>query len=602
MVWPAILVALIVGGLVVGNSFAGSAAAANIAAENGVKRLGPAWLSRHDGIYVLYLEGSPYDMAYQHGALLREEIQQGEMFYLSGYLHDQIRHSVIGGMPLLVKLAEDMMYAMYYDPIARQHPEEVKQALRGLSDGSGVPYRTLARVMTHSDSGQTIAGTIYKDRTIYPALQSFSGWGGCTSFIAVGAATREGHVLFGRNFDYPGAGWFDKYPVVAFCRPRSGQRYVMLTTAGLHTGGVTGLNESGLSVSWNTAITSEVSPSGIPVFSLADKILREAQSLDQARALIKAHPPSCGFIVMVSSARENNGFAAELSHNQQVFLPLQDGTLAVANSYRSPQLRERELSATWSEAVNSITRTKRIERLLRENLGIIDPQKAAQFLGDHFDLNTGRERSTGDVIGQSMNVSSVVIDSTAMNFWIATGPAPVCNTRYVGFNFENGFKGPDQFNDLPALPGVWENDPRLEGLRLFNRAEIRFAQDDPQGAIANLKSALAIAPNEPVYAQTAGLILLRTGNAEAAGEMFEQALSLPQTFHKQSIAHLGLARSLDLQGQREPALKEYQKLLAISSLNPEVKKAAQAGLKKPFTVKQAANISVVCDVGDSFSY
>jgi TolA-binding protein len=596
-----IIIVAIAVGFFVTNSLAKQAAQEVIVEKDGIKRLGSAWMAKRNGIYVLYLEGSAYDMGYQHGALLREEIAQGEAVYLSGYLRNEIKHSVVGNITPLARFAEGMMHALYYDPIARKHPDEAKQALHGLADGSGLPYQTLARVMTHSDSGQTMEGKIYKDRKVYPGLGSFSGFG-CTSFMAAGPATKDGHVLHGRNFDYPGAGWFDKYPVVAFCKPSKGQRYVMITSAGLHTGGITGLNESGLAVGWDTAITTDVQPAGIPIFSLVDKILREAVNIDQALAIIKAKRPSCGYIIFISSAKEQKGVGVELSRRHLVILPLGNNTLAVANSYRTPELMKDEIALTWSEAINSMSRTKRMNQLLRDNFGKIDPQKGAEFLGDHFDINTGRERATGDAIGQASNVSSVVIDSTAMNLWVASGQAPVCNTSYVGFNFEDGFKGPGNFSELPVLHGTWEKDPRLDGLHLYNKAQDKFTDDDFSGALEDLKSAMNIDPNEPVYAQSAGLLMLKTGKARDATGMFEKALALPQTSHKQSLGLLWLARSYDLEGKRDQALEKYRAVLQVSPLNPGVKQAAKTGMKKPFTLKQAKAMSLVFDCGDNYSY
>ncbi|OGP59694.1 MAG: hypothetical protein A2V67_02780 [Deltaproteobacteria bacterium RBG_13_61_14] len=596
-------------GLLLGAGWAAPAAPASsgpppaqVTVSDGVKRFGPAWMTQRDGIYVLYLEGSEYDMAFQHATLLREEIQQGEMVYLGQYFRAEIEQSMIGGRPALVNLAERFMQALFFDPIARSIPPGVEQALKGLADGAGLPLAGLRRAMVFSDSGQSIEGRFYRHNKIYPGLAAFADLG-CTSFLAVGPATQEGHVLHGRNFDYPGAGWFDPYPTVAFCRPGSGQRFVMLTSAGMHTAGVTALNESGLAVGFHTAITTDVASRGWPVFCLADKIVREAGTLEQAVAILRAHPPAAGFIMVVSSAQEQNGMAVEISRHRLAVLPLTNSTLAIANSYRNPEMQADEISADWSEAINSFARTRRMKQLLQENFGRMDPQKGAEFLGDHFDLYTGRERATGDVIAQNSNLGSVVMDSTAMTFWIASGRAPVGNSRYAGFHFEDGFSGPEALRPLPALHGAWENDPRLEGLRLYIRAEAKYRQkNDPNGAISDLKDALALDPAEPVYAQVLGLLLLKTGQPEAAALMFQQALSLPQTFHKQSLGHLWLARSYDLQGRRDLARAEYQRVLAISPLHPRVRAAAAAGLKKAFTSKPASKISIVFGSGDSYSY
>jgi hypothetical protein len=573
-----------------------------VVVEEGVKRFGPAWLSRHGGIYMLYVEGTHYDMGYQHGVLLQDEIQHGEMVLLGEYFRSEIENSVIGGIKPLVDFAEFFMQKLFFDPISRNMPDEAKQAMKGLAEGSGLDYKMLSRVMAFSDSGQAIEGMVYRNRKVYPGLAHMAEFG-CTSFMAAGPATKGGHVIHGRNFDYPGAGWFDPHHLVVFCKPSSGQRYVMITSAGLHTAGVTGLNESGIAAGFHTAVTSDVKRSGCPVFCLGDRIVREAETIDDAIEILKNNPPAASFTMIVSSAREQKGVAIEITPTDMSVVPLKDNILAVANSYRTPRLMKNEIVIDWSSAINSISRTRRMYQLLQENHGSIDPQKGVEFLGDHIDINTGRERATGNVIAQAENLSSVVIDSTAMKLWVADARAPVCNTRYVGFDFEDGFRGPGQVTDLPVIQGVWADDTRLKGLRLFIKAQERFSQEnDIKGAIKYLEEALSIDPGEPVYAQLAGLLLLKTGSPKDAAVMFENALSMTQTFHKQSVGHLWLARSYDLMGKRDKALEEYQEALSIPHLNPAVREAAENGLKKPFKNKQAKKTSVVFNKGDTYGY
>ena len=572
-----------------------------IVVENEVKRFGPAWLTQQNGVYLLYVEGTDYEMAFQHAVLLKKESRNGEAPYLSSFFRKQIEHSIIGGIPVLVDLAEWFLHTLYFDPIACGIPASGKQALIGLANGTGIPYDTLKRAMVFSDSGQTIQGKIFTDLKVYPDLAGFADFG-CTSFVAAGPATSNQHMLHGRNFDYTGAGWFDPYPTVVFCKPKSGQRYVMFTTAGMHTAGITGLNESGIAAGFHTAITTDVKPQGTPIFSLGDKIVREARTLDQAIAILRNHPPACGFIMVVSSAHEQKAALVEISHQHLSVFPMQNFTVGVANSYQTAELKKDEVCETWSNALNSFARTRRMNELLKGNFGSIDPQKGAEFLGDHFDVYTGLERATGDVIAQMHNVSSVLIDSTAMNFWIAVGPAPVCNTRYVGFNFYDGFSGPN-FSPLPVLHGTWENDPRLEGYHFFIAADREFTENSNTAkALEYLDSAMAIAPDEPMYAHLAGLLLIMTNQPGPASAMFSKTLALPLTFHKQSLSHLWQARCYDLMGKRNQALVEYQKVLVISPLNPKIKTAAEKGLTVPFKASQAKTISINFMSGDSYGF
>ena len=571
-----------------------------IKVTDGVKHFGPAWLTRRDGVYFLYVEGTDYEMGYQHGVLMRDEIKAGMLPYMAGYFRREMEHSVIGGSPFLVKLAQGFMNKTVFYSIARNIPKDLDQGLRGLADGAGLPDASMYRLMVFADAAQTIEGRVYGKARLFPGFTAWTGMG-CTSFCASGPATANGHLLHGRNLDFPGMGYFDRFPTVVFCKPKTGQRYVMFTSAGMHTAGATALNEHGLMLGFHTAITADVGLSGWPILPLGETVIRQAFTLDEAIALFRRHPTAAGWIAVVSDANRGQAVAIELSRHHQEVVPMTHETLAVSNRYRSPALQKDEISLNWSYPINFLHRQKRMEQLLMENFGRIDPQKGAEFLSDHGDNNTGRSRATGDVIAQYNNILAVVVDSTAMNIWLALGPAPVSNNRFVGFNFEDGFSG--KFTELADLHGTWEKDPRAEGLRLYIQAEDEFSlRDDPAAAAEKLAQAGAIDPREPVYAQVRGLILLRAGQPEKAAEMFQQALALPQTAAKQSLGHLWLGRSYDLMGKREPAIAEYHKISSLSPVDPRVLAAAGRGLKHPFTRKAAAKISVDFGSGDSYGY
>ncbi|HEY1066008.1 MAG TPA: hypothetical protein VGE52_07855, partial [Pirellulales bacterium] len=44
----------------------------NFALAETIARCGKGWLERVDGLLVLHVEGTPYEMGYQHGRLLKD--------------------------------------------------------------------------------------------------------------------------------------------------------------------------------------------------------------------------------------------------------------------------------------------------------------------------------------------------------------------------------------------------------------------------------------------------------------------------------------------------------------------------------------------------
>src|SRR6185436_231401 len=47
-----------------------------VARAETIARCGQGWLERVDGYLVLHLKGTPYEMGYQHGALLKDHIRE----------------------------------------------------------------------------------------------------------------------------------------------------------------------------------------------------------------------------------------------------------------------------------------------------------------------------------------------------------------------------------------------------------------------------------------------------------------------------------------------------------------------------------------------
>ena len=50
------------------------------------------------------------------------------------------------------------------------------------------------------------------------------------------------------------------------------------------------------------------------------------------------------------------------------------------------------------------------------------------------------ERATGHIVGVSDNENSMVFSPEDLKFWVAAGPAPVCNNPYRGFSLPDELK------------------------------------------------------------------------------------------------------------------------------------------------------------------
>ena len=89
-------------------------------------------------------------------------------------------------------------------------------------------------------------------------------------------------------------------------------------------------------------------------------------------------------------------------------------------------------------------------------------------------------------------------------------------------------------------------------------AQIASAQDDPAGAIAPLRRALKIKPDDPVVHVKLGNALRSQGQLDQAISHYHQAL---KTAPESPLAHINLGIALESQGRLDEAIDHYRKAL-----------------------------------------
>ena len=134
-----------------------------------VRTAGRGRLVVKDGQRLCTLQGTPYEIGFQHGRLLKGEMRR---------LMDAVLCAV--GIAYTVEKREwfpDVMRGAF-KRLEPHIPKEYLEELKGLSDGAGVPYETACL------------------GNVFPALFH------CSGFALVGKATKGGKLLHGRVLDY----------------------------------------------------------------------------------------------------------------------------------------------------------------------------------------------------------------------------------------------------------------------------------------------------------------------------------------------------------------------------------------------------------------
>lgn len=124
----------------------------------------------------------------------------------------------------------------------------------------------------------------------------------------------------------------------------------------------------------------------------------------------------------------------------------------------------------------------------------------------------------------------------------------------------------------------------------LDEAENKLSAGDAAGAAQSAQQALT---QHTPYPGRAEFILARadimSGKMDEAVQSFQDAIQKSHNLRTISWSHIYLGRLDDLQGDRAAAIKEYQAAMISRDGRPDTKEAAEAGLKAPFTLPQAAN-------------
>ncbi|MBK7974467.1 MAG: hypothetical protein IPK07_14695 [Deltaproteobacteria bacterium] len=533
---------------------------------------------RFEGIHVVRLAGSDREMGYKHGQLLAAAIRRGPVPYFARYVDRLMRENLgpLGG-PAATALASTVGAA-----VARRFPAHVREALDGLADGARLSRRQLVNAVTMPETFLWAVSRYTRLRGFPDAPRFGVPLMGCTSAFAWGAASRDGHFLHGRNFDYQGVGAWDRETAVFFYAPTGAQRYVAIGAAGIHLGGVTAMNESGLTMAVHQHLsTVDVTLGGLPVGIVGDTLMREARDLDDARRILDEHRPNGSWTYLIGSAREDAVLCYEVTAARRAWFRPEGTTFGYSNIYLEPALAKSERFTYPSQWRWNAARYHRANDLLTERCGTIDADYVAGILGD---VGADSRCRITRAIAALVTVGSTVFDATAGLAWVGAGRAPTSSRAFVAFDLTSQ-TARAELGSLTA--GERANAPSAAAFEAYrDGCEAYFNDEDMPSARRHLRRACELRPGDSLFALISGLIALFDGDAPGALADLERARTLghadPERVAKITLWH---ARALDALRRRDDAVAAYH---AVNGGDPLVQRAAEEGARRPWSGKRVA--------------
>lgn len=232
-------------------------------------------------ITVLHVNGSHYEMGYQHGWYLREMVQQN-----------------LRAFRLYSELSFEELLEIWHqmEPFV---PQQYIDEIQGIADGANVSFEDV--VAAYMD-------IVWGDR-------------GCFGFAAWGPATIDGNMIHTRSFDLPfnvmdpeSGRYVHENHVLIVRHPDDGIASVAASAAGsMHGGG--GINAEGIAIGQQVCWSNDQTYAGMPAMFRTQMALDYADSIDKAIDLLSSNS-TLGWNFVVSDSKIPIAYAVESTANK----------------------------------------------------------------------------------------------------------------------------------------------------------------------------------------------------------------------------------------------------------------------------------------------
>jgi len=343
-----------------------------------IARCGKGWLELVDGYPVLHLKGTPREMGFQHGALLRDKVRSN----MHNLLEVKGDTTLVQVGPLKVKPRQgiDLIIGIQEPYVPKKYFEE----LEGLAEGADLK-------VADARAGNFIPELFH-----------------CSGFAIANSATKDGTMYHGRVLDYAVDWNLQEHAVLIVAEPDGGIPFVNVTYAGF-IGSVTGMNAEHVSVGemgggglglW----------AGVPMAFLVREVLEKGKDLETAISVFRDNRRTCQYFYVVADGKTNEAVGMEASF----------GTFALVKQGESHPL----LPTAVKDCV-LLSAGDRYKKLVER----------AQAGHGQFTAESAIELMSRPVAMKS-NLHNVLFEPKSTKLWVANATAdkkPAAEQKYASF-------------------------------------------------------------------------------------------------------------------------------------------------------------------------
>jgi hypothetical protein len=449
-----------------------------------------------NGVKVLQLKGTPYEIGYQHGYHLADRISlmiHTTLLATAAYVTAQTGWDLDTSEAMM---REGMESARPY------FPDFLKEEMRGMvagAEAAGVTVSLEEIMLWNTNYDQWCIYSHPHHWTPVGAPPTAYGkglaprGGGCSSFCAWDEwAGGDGRLIFGKNednFNLPGQ---MENRILAIVDPVDGIGHGFVTYPGM-IGLDGGFNETGFEMMTQLNQMEDETMEGCGIALFTRLLLTRARTIEDAIEIFNSHPRNTGIAYHVADAFNRKAAVVETSARHVTVRYPEAGVKALwqnnhsncypgwmgyegCNMVNSQQpvneLADVSTIAKWQESlrdpdnphVQAPSRFERYRQLIGQHKGSIDVENARSILTDRHDPYTGRSRAkwercvsnnilcticalygdmeytakapVGNFKVHIANMWSMVAYPESGDFWLAINGFPAQYEGYVHFNLK----------------------------------------------------------------------------------------------------------------------------------------------------------------------
>lgn len=362
-------------------------------------------LNKNDhGLWELYLEGNPYEIGLASGKLTKELIEVQEEAFV-----EQI-NSLIPS-PFYLRFLKHTI-AWFNKDLDENIPIEYQKEILGISKSISNEYNYIAlpyeRMLNYH--GAHDIGHALQDLALV----------GCTSF-GLNLNNPDSNMIIGRNFDFYINDKFAENKVVAFVNPEKGHKFMFITWASM-IGVVSGMNQSGLTVTINAAKSDIPLKTATPISILAREILQYASNIEEAIAIAEKREVFVSEQILIGSANDNTAVVIEKSPTKLGVYKTNNSFIVSSNHFQSDTFSKDENNLEYMLQSASVYREERCIELIEES-DSLTYTVAADILRDkaginNIDIGIGNEKA----LCQMISHHAVIFMPEQQKVWVSTPP------------------------------------------------------------------------------------------------------------------------------------------------------------------------------------